>query len=98
MEQPWFQAYPRAHHGVVSVAVCTVVASSEEDTVKSSLPGDDLVQLVPVFGSWVPLRDSVLWFGVEEGIGDAKTVVGAQFQQPLSVVVHLSHTKVTETG
>ena len=40
----------------------------------------------------------MLWLGLEEGVGHAETVVGAELQQALPVVIDLANSKVPKTG
>ena len=60
-----------AHQGVISVAIGTVVAASVLDSGEVDTPGEDQVELMPVFGSRMSLRDSMLRLRVEEGVTDA---------------------------
>ena len=40
----------------------------------------------------------MLGLGVEKGVRDAEVMVAAEFKQALSVFIHASNTKVTQTG
>ena len=68
-----------AHEGMVSVAISTVVASAGQDIAKISTPGNDQVELVPSARSRVLPRNFMLGFTFEEGVSDAKLVVGSEF-------------------
>ena len=68
-----------AHQRVVSVAIGALVAASYLDTGKFDTFGEDQVELLPVFGSWVSPGDSMLRLCVEEGVTDAQTMMTAEF-------------------
>ena len=64
-------------HRVVGVAVSAVVATGGQDTVQQGSAGDHEIQLVPVTGSGVPPRHSVVRFRGEERVCGAEVMEGA---------------------
>ena len=52
---------------------------------------------MPVFGTWLSPRHSVVWFGTKECIGDAKLMIRAMFQQSLTIVIAFTYSEVNET-
>ena len=64
-------------HRVVGVAVSAVVAMGGQDTVQQGSAGDHEIQLVPVTGSGVLSRTSVVRFRGEERVCDAEVMEGA---------------------
>ena len=59
-------------------------------------PDQDQVQLVPVLGSGVAPGDLVLDLVLKECVGDGQLVEGAQLEEPLTILVHLANTVVSE--
>ena len=66
-----------ANQRVVSIAVGTVVAVSNEDAVQEWSLSNDEIQLVPVTGSRVLPGYSVAQLGGKECVGYADVMVGA---------------------
>ena len=83
------------HKGVVSVAVSAVKGPCVENSVQMCLSCYDEIQLVPVFGSWVPPRGPLTGFCCEECVCYTKLVVGAELEKSLSIFVELSYSKMT---
>ena len=79
---------------MICVAVSALVAASELYFGQYRSPGEDHVDLVPMLGSGVPPRHFVLGFAVEECIADAQTVVAAELQQSLPIIVHAARTEM----
>ena len=53
---------------------------------------------MPVLGSRMPPRDSMLWFGVKEGVADTEVMVAAEFQQALPIFVHAPNAKLSKAA
>ena len=64
-----------AHQRLVSVTVGALVAVSYLDAGEVDTSGEDQVELMPVFRSWVSPGDSMLKLYVEEGVTDAQPMM-----------------------
>jgi hypothetical protein len=83
------QSHFAAYEGVICVAVCTVKTSRVEGAAQVCTPGDDKIELVPVARRRVSPGDFVAIFTLEVCVGHTQTTVAAQFQQSLSIIIHL---------
>ena len=55
-----------AHKRVIGVAVATLVGAPNENVLEVVAPGNDQIQLVPIFGSGMSPRYLELWLGLKE--------------------------------
>ncbi len=79
---------------MVRVTLSTVQAPGASYGVEVLHPGQDQVQLVSVLGSEVAPGGLVL----KECVGDGQLVEIAQLEKPLTVLVHLANTMVSNGG
>ena len=67
-----------AHQRVVSVAIGALVAAGYLDAGEVDASGEDQVELMPVFRSWVSPGDSMLRLCVEESVTDTEPMMTAE--------------------
>jgi len=75
-----------------------VKGTRAEHLVKLGLSGDDKIYLVPVFGSGMSPRRSMVELGGEEGVGNAQVKGGAEFKKMLTILNKPANAKVTEAA
>ena len=73
------------------------VAASYLDAGEVDKYGEDQVELMPVFGSRVSPRDSMLRLCVEEGVADAQPMMTAELQQALVILIHFSNAEQSQS-
>ncbi len=83
---------------MVRVTLSAMQAPGAAYDVEVLPPGQDQVQLVPVLGSEVAPGDLVLDLVLKECIGDGQFVEGAQLEEPLTILIRLHNTTVSEVG
>ncbi len=83
---------------MVCVTLSTGQAPSAVYGVEVLPPGQDQVQLVPVLESGVAPGDLLLDLVLKECVGDGQLVEGAPLEEPLTILIHLANTAVSEGG
>ena len=68
-----------AHQRVVSVTIGALVAASYLDAGEVNKSGEDQVELMPVFRSWVSPGDSMLRLCAADGVTDTQPMMTAEF-------------------